>query len=389
MSVLVLAPPRGPCQDGRLAVTDRPIALQAVTDERLAAAVGGITPAYARKILADVHREQPIRSRTGLPQRAIAALEGRASVPRLEVTAEQHAADGFHKLRFASAGNASFEAVRIPLDKPGRFSVCVSSQAGCALACAFCATGRLGLLRNLETWEIVEQVRTVARGLAPGSRVRGVVFQGMGEPMANLDRVLAAIAVLTAPYAMQIDTRAVTVSTAGLPDGIRRLAREAPRVRLALSIGSARPELRARLMPITAAHSLTDVIDAGVEHARATGLSPMWAVTLLDGVNDSDDDAHALAALARSFLDRAGHEPRVSVIPYNRIDGDERDPFRRSSDARTAAFRDILSAAGFRSQRRYSGGGEVAAACGQLVAGASASTAPRRRARVTTDETRP
>ncbi len=260
------------------------------------------------------------------------------------------------------------ETVRIPLEKAGRFSVCVSSQAGCALACAFCATGRLGLQRNMEAWEIVEQVRVVRRGLTAAGlgRVHGVVFQGMGEPMANLDRVLEAIAVMCEPSAMAIDARAMTVCTSGLPTGILRLAREAPRVRLGISIGSARPEVRREIMPIDRAHSLDEVLDAACEHARVTGLAPMWAVTPLAGVNDSSEDAHALADRARLFAERAGVRPRVSVIPYNPIG--ENDPFERSSEEALERFRDAMASRGLFTHRRYSGGGDVAAACGQLAA---------------------
>ena len=160
--------------------------------------------------------------------------------------------------------------------------MCVSSQVGCALACAFCATGRLGLTRNLAAWEIVEQVRLV-RARLPRGRVSGVVFQGMGEPLANLDAVLAAIAVLTEPCAQGIDARAITVCTAGLPSGIRRLAHEAPNVRLGLSLSSAIAAHRRRVMPIADRHDLDDVLAAVAEHARTTGHAPMWAVTLLDG----------------------------------------------------------------------------------------------------------
>jgi 23S rRNA (adenine2503-C2)-methyltransferase len=246
----------------------------------------------------------------------------------------------------------------------------VSSQVGCALACAFCATGRLGLRRNLETWEIIEQVRLVRAGLAPGRRVHGVVFQGMGEPMSNLDRVLDAIAVMQEPCALGIDARAITVCTSGHPGGIRRLAREAPKVRLGLSIGSARPPVRKSLMPIDRAHSLDDVLDAAADHARLTGLAPMWALTLLAGVNDSADDAHALATRARAFATATGITPRLSLIPYNPIGA--ADPFSRATDAATSAFRTILTDAGLASHRRYSGGADIAAACGQLAATAPA-----------------
>src|SRR5205085_3533399 len=131
-------------------------------------------------------------------------------VPRLEVVSERRSAvDPFVKYVLRAGDGSVLETVRIPLERAGRYSVCVSSQVGCALACAFCATGRMGLQRNLETWEIVEQVREVRRTLREGERVHGVVFQGMGEPLANLDRVLQAIAVLTDPCARPVDARAI------------------------------------------------------------------------------------------------------------------------------------------------------------------------------------
>jgi 23S rRNA (adenine2503-C2)-methyltransferase len=343
--------------------------LQAVTDEELCARVPGVSPGQARKLLASVHREEPLAPRPGLPRRAIDAVSEHGHVPALRVTAEERSAlDPFRKLVVATGDGALVECVRIPLARRDRVTVCVSSQVGCALACRFCATGRMGLSRNLERWEIVEQVRVVRRLLPVGTRVHGVVFQGMGEPLANVDRVLGAIAVMTAPYALAIDARAITVCTAGLPAGIRRLAREAPGVRLGLSIGSAREEIRARLLPVSRAHPLAEVLDAAVEHARATGLAPMWAVTLLSGENDGDDDARALADLARAFSARAGVTPRLSVLDYNPIDIEARDPFRRSPPERVAAFRDVLAGAGLRSHRRYSGGADIAAACGQLAA---------------------
>lgn len=346
-----------------------PFALQGLTDAELCARVPGLDRAHARKLLSAVHRERAIAPRTGLPRAAIDAVLQRGHVPALAVAgALASRADPFCKYVLATADGHRIECVSMPLARPERVSVCVSSQVGCALACGFCATGRLGLRRNLETWEIVEQVRTVRRRLPAGTRVHGVVFQGMGEPLANLDRVVAAIAVLTAPYALAIDARAITVCTAGLPEGIRRLAHLAPRVRLGVSIGSARADVRARLMPITRAHALHEVLDAAADHARATGLAPMWAITLLRGVNDGPDEARALAALALDFQARTGHTPHLSVIAYNSIDHTGRDPFERSEPDRTGAFRDALTAAGIRSHRRYSGGSDIAAACGQLAA---------------------
>jgi len=351
-----------------LATTER-VALQALTDERLCALMPGLDGGHARKLLSAVHRDRDLGACPGVPRRVLEAIEARGHVPRLTLTDERASkVDPFLKYAFAAPDGARMEAVRIPLMRSGRFSVCVSSQVGCALACEFCATGRLGLSRNLAAWEIVEQVREVRRRVPGYARVTGVVFQGMGEPLANIDNVLAAIEVMCAPYAMAIDARSIIVCTAGLPAGIRRLAVAAPRVRLALSIGSALPAVRERLMPIARTHSLDEVLEAGTEHIAATGLSPLWAVTLLRGVNDGDEHAHALAQRANKFRASTGRTPRISIIAYNSIEHSGPDPFEPSEPARVAAFRAVLADAGLRSSRRYSGGPDVAAACGQLVA---------------------
>ena len=339
------------------------LALQALTPQKLAASVPGITLAEARKVVAQVHRGEAVAPSSAVRRTSADAVRAAGEIPGLEVVAETASAiDPFVKYLLDSRG-ARFETVRIPLEQPGRFTVCVSSQVGCALACAFCATGQLGLSRNLEAWEIVEQVRVV-RARLPAGRVHGVVFQGMGEPLANIDEVLAAIEVMTEPCALGIDARAITVCTAGLPAQIRKLAAAAPNVRLGVSIASAIAERRLALMPITRAHALDEVLAAAADHARATGHAPMWAVTLLAGVNDSDADAHALVARVRAFQAETGKRPRLSILAYNSI-GDG-DPFTRSP--REAEFRAVLSAAGLPSHRRYSGGSDVAAACGQLAA---------------------
>ncbi len=324
-----------------------------------------MTAAEARKIVAAVHRGDPIEGLAGVRRVAMERACSQGHVPVLEVReVRRSAVDPFVKLALATGDGHVIETVRIPLERAGRFSACVSSQAGCALACAFCAAGRLGRARNLEVWEIVEQGRHIRRTLSPGERVHGVVFQGMGEPLANVDRVIAAIRVMNDPCALAIDSRAITVCTSGLPSGIRQLAREVPKVRLGLSICSARGPVRRRLMPIDAAHPLEDVLDAVEEHARVSGLAPMWAVTPLAGVNDTEEDAEALAGLIRRFEARAGVRPRLSIVPYNAIDVADRDPFARGDVARFVAR---LVAHGVHPHLRYSGGADVAAACGQLA----------------------
>jgi 23S rRNA (adenine2503-C2)-methyltransferase len=348
------------------------VALQGVIPEELAARVPGVSLAEARRIVATVHAGGDFTAPNSAVRRsAREAVRARGHVPALAlVRSARSSFDSFLKLVLRTLDDRWIEAVRIPLERPGRFSVCVSSQVGCGLGCTFCATGRLGLTRNLETWEIVEQVRQVRATLdrSRGERVHGVVFQGMGEPLANLERVCGAVRVFTDSSALAIDARRITVSTVGLPSGIVRLARELPRVRLAWSIGSALPGERVQLMPIDRAHPLEDTYAACVEHARLTRLSPLWAVTLLAGANDSEEHARALAALARRFTGDVGRPPRISIIPYNRIADDALDPFRRVGADAEARFRETMHAVGVFTHLRYSGGSDVAAACGQLAA---------------------
>ncbi|MBM4360750.1 MAG: radical SAM protein [Deltaproteobacteria bacterium] len=331
------------------------------------ASLAGIELAEARRLVSWVH------NRGGLPPHAPAGVRRTSfeAVKRLgEVVSFEllercaSAVDPFVKYAFRTRDGFEVETVRIPLEKPGRFSVCVSSQVGCALACAFCATGRMGLSRNLETWEIVEQLRRVRSELPEGTRTHGVVFQGMGEPLANLEQVLAAIRVFSEPSATAIDRRNMTVCTAGLPAPIRRLAREIPEVRLGLSIGDVRPGKREALMPIDRAHPLDEVLEAVAEHALVTRNAPMWAYTMLASRNDDDDAAQALARKLLAFTERVGVRPRLSLIPWNPVDG---IAFERSASEALERFREVLRAHGVGSIVRYSGGGDVAAACGQLA----------------------
>lgn len=355
--------------------------LQAQTPERLARALG-VPEEDARRVVSCLHRGgDPYAPSSGVRRTSREAVVAGTFVPSLRVVdAAASALDPFQKLVLEAEDGERFETVRIPLERAGRYSVCVSSQVGCALACAFCATGKLGLRRNLATWEIVEQVRLVRQGLAgtPGARVHGVVFQGMGEPLANLDRVLEAIEVLSCPSGPAIDRKAITVCTSGLPAGIRRLADEAPNVRLGVSLASARRDVRRSLMPIEASHALDEVLEAAAYHVAASGQSPMFAVTPLAGVSDTDADADALADVVRGFAERTGKRPRLSLVPYNPVPG---DPFERTGEARFAAFRARLAERGVHAHVRYSGGSDVAAACGQLASVAEGGGEGRRAAR--------
>jgi 23S rRNA (adenine2503-C2)-methyltransferase len=340
-------------------------ALSALRPDELAS-LAGIDLVDARRLVSLIQKRGALPDRAPATIRRVALDRAKAAgtLPRLEIHERRASSvDPFVKYAFRTPDDKLIETVRIPLEKPGRFSVCISSQVGCALACRFCATGLMGLSRNLEIWELVEQVRQVRDELPPGGRVHGLVFQGMGEPLANVDRVIRAIRVLGEPSGLAIDQRNMTVCTSGLPLAIRKLTKELPHVRLGISIGDARKGRRAALMPIDETHPLDEVLIAAGEHASATGYAPMWAYTLLAGINDDAEASTALAGRALAFAERFSIRPRISLIPYNQIEG---APFERATDARLDAFRATMQALGVGSIVRYSGGGDVGAACGQL-----------------------
>ena len=240
-----------------------------------------------------------------------------------------------------------------------RATVCVSTQAGCAMACGFCATGQAGFERNLSTGEIVEQVVQAVRAARP-RRVSNVVFMGMGEPLANLDRVWPAVERLHG--ALGISARHLTLSTVGIVPGIRRLAREALPVNLAVSLHAANDELRNELVPINRRYPLAVLTEACRQYLTAKNrrLSFEWA--LIDGVNDRRTDVVELAAIARPL------RAHVNLIPLNPTPG---WPTRGTPPDGVRRFRDQLVALGVNATVRRNRGTDIAAACGQLRASAN------------------
>lgn len=341
--------------------------LLSLLPEQLVELVPSVELHEARRVLSFVHRTGALPAITPAGVRRDAFFLVRDSIElRTLIPAERVPSriDPFVKYAFRTHDDSIVEAVRIPLEKPNRYVVCVSSQTGCALRCAFCATGRLGAGRNLEAWEIVDQVRRVRDDLPAGGRVHGVVFQGMGEPLANIDAVLQSIRVMTDPSLQAIDARAITVSTAGILRTLPTFLSQAPRVRLGVSIGHADPERRQALMPIERSNPLRDVLAIAADHAQRTGIATMLSYTLLRGINDREKDADALASLLRDYVARATLAPRVSLIAYNPIGPD--DPFEPSDAQSADSFRDRLRSLRVPIVRRYSGGADVGAACGQL-----------------------
>ena len=339
----------------------------------------GVSEEVGRKLLAAaVQRgEEDLRSVRGVRRALLEAIESATSAAPLRVLRREAASDGFVKYLFELDGGAQVEAVRIPVpcEAPGadlsayagkekKYIVCVSSQAGCALACAFCATGRLGFSRNLAAHEIVGQILSVRR--EADRPVRGVVFMGMGEPFLNYEQVIAAARILCHPSGGSIDARAITISTAGIVPAIRRYTAEGHKFRLAVSLTQADARRRLPLMPIERTHPTGELVAALHDHARARRTRVLVEYVLLGGVNDSPADAEALAGL----LDRG--LVKLDLIDVN----GEVGGFHRTSREARSAFLDVLARAGIPFGIRYSGGQEVAAGCGQL-AGSNAPPGPR------------
>jgi 23S rRNA (adenine2503-C2)-methyltransferase len=263
------------------------------------------------------------------------------------------------KYLFELSGGSRIETVLMLY--PDRVTVCVSSQAGCAMGCGFCATGQAGFTRQLTTGEIVEQVVRAARKARElDRRLANVVFMGMGEPLANEANVWAAIERINGDIGL--GARHLTVSTVGLVPGIKRLTEWPMQVNLAVSLHAANDALRDEMVPINRRYPLGMLMDACADYLRAKGrrLSFEWA--LIDGVNDRDSDARELAALCRS-LPLAAH---VNLIPLNPTPG---YPTRGTPMARVHQFRDRLEALGTNATVRRNRGTDIDAACGQLAAG--------------------
>jgi len=251
----------------------------------------------------------------------------------------------------------------------GRNTVCVSSQIGCPLACTFCATGKLGFKRDLKYYEIVEQVLFWARYLKKfrasnfefrasdvSDSVTNIVFMGMGEPFLNYDNVMEAIKVLNDKDGFNLGIRKFSISTAGITEGIIKLAEEELAINLAISLHAPNDELRQELMPVAKKYTIKNILEAVDYYIDKTHRRVMFEYIMIDGVNDHEDEAKELAKLLRGKL------CFVNLIPYN-----ETGAFKGSSDSRITKFKNILMERGIQAIQRYRFGADIDAACGQLA----------------------
>jgi 23S rRNA (adenine2503-C2)-methyltransferase len=290
-----------------------------------------------------------------LPRALRADLERDFSLPRMPRPQVVTSRDDTRKLLFVLDARASIESVLIP--DPPRLTLCISSQAGCAMGCEFCATARLGLVRHLSAAEIVGQILAAQEYLALGERISNVVFMGMGEPLANYDAVVESIEILCADWGLGLSGRRVTVSTVGLVPQMQQLVRDTP-ASLAVSLTATTDAQRDQLMPVNRRFPLAALLGA----CRALPIPQRRRITfeyvLLAGVNDSAADAKRLSGLLH------GIRSKVNLIPFNAFPG---AAFDCPSAETVRRFREELLARGVHATVRQHRGRDVQAACGQLA----------------------
>ena len=272
-----------------------------------------------------------------------------------EVVAASCSADGTDKLLVRLPDGGEVECVLL---RDGvRRSICVSSQVGCAMGCVFCASGLDGVDRNLTTGEILEQMLLLQARLPDDERLSHIVMMGMGEPLANLDRVLAALEMAHSDDGLGISPRRITISTVGLPPAIDRLSASGVPYNLAVSLHAPNDELRTDLVPVNRKIGIDAVLDAADRYFDANGRRLTFEYVLLGGVNDSHDEARQLVALLKH------RTVMLNVIPYNPVDG---LPYRTPTKRSIGEFRKTLESGGVNVKFRQRKGSEIDAACGQL-----------------------
>lgn len=294
---------------------------------------------------------------TVLPLALRAQLAGVLNLASVSLVHEVTSGDGqTTKFLFEMRGGNQVEAV-LMRHRGGRTTACISSQAGCALRCDFCATGQGGFVRNMTALEIFDQATFVARRARDEhTTLTNLVFMGMGEPFLNYDAVMDAVALLNDPHGFNLGARRMTISTAGVVPGIKRFTKEGIQVNLAISLHAADDELRTRLMPINKKWPIALLMKAVHDYVATTRRKVFYEYLMLSGVNDRPDDARRLADLL------GGPLHHVNLIPYNATSA----PYERSQVVRMRRFSDILQERGVPTTIRHTMGDDIAAACGQL-----------------------
>jgi 23S rRNA (adenine2503-C2)-methyltransferase len=292
---------------------------------------------------------------TSLPRALRALLPDRAALSRPEIVRAQRSLDETRKFLFRLADGEEIESVLIPDD--GRLTACISTQVGCPLACRFCLTGLMGLRRNLVAGEIVGQVLALQDRLEEGERISNLVLMGMGEPLLNFLQVERALRILSDEYGANFSSRRITLSTAGHVPGIQKLAASDLGVNLAVSLSATTDAVRDQLMPINRRWPIVELLKACRAYPLPNRRRLTFEYVMLDGVNDSQEDAKRLVGLLR------GIRSKINLIPFNAAPD---LPDRASPRERVEAFQRILHDAGLTATIRESRGWDISAACGML-----------------------
>lgn len=316
-----------------------------------------------------IRRVAAFEEMSDLSLRLRSRLQQVAILPQLQFADPRRSVQDTSKFLFALPDGNKVESVRMHYLEhlgPGRVAVCLSSQVGCAMACRFCASGKLGLVRNLQAWEMVDQALQIQRLLDQSqtdnpnvepARVANIVFMGIGEPLHNFDNLLRAVKLLNCGDGFAVGMRHIAISTCGIVPGILKLAEQQLPLKLAISLHAANDELRSQLMPVNKRWNIEALLEACRVYQAASGRRITFEYVMLDGINDTFKDAERLVARLR------GIRALVNLIPWNAVD---HPTFRRSSRQQIRAFQERVCDLGIRCTVRREKGSDIDAACGQL-----------------------
>jgi 23S rRNA (adenine2503-C2)-methyltransferase len=318
----------------------------------------GVERFRARQMFRWIYRHGVTRfdEMSDLPQRLRGGFANELTITTPSVMARERSVDGTEKFLLRLSDGKHIESVFIP-DTPA-MTFCISTQVGCAMACQFCLTGKMGLVRNLSAGEIVGQVRVLADALAMRDRRFNIVLMGMGEPLHNYDETMKALRILADEHGLSVSPRRVTLSTVGLLPALERLATEPLMPNLAISLHATTDAIRGELVPLNRKYGVADIIDACKRFPLKRRNRITFEYVLLQGVNDAPEDARRLAKLL------SGVKSKVNLIPLNAAPG---IPFERPSDEAIDSFAQILADHHLTVSVRKSRGRDIRAACGQLI----------------------
>ena len=317
----------------------------------------GLEPYRAKQIAQWLYKKRvgSFDEMTNLSKEARRALSERAELHPLKLVKVEESSDGTRKYLFELKDGSRIESVFIP--EKGWNTLCVSTQVGCPAGCKFCLTAKDGFTRNLTPSEIVEQYIAVQRDVGEGRRISNVVFMGMGEPLLNFDNVKRAVEIMTDRDMLDLSTRKITVSTVGIVPGIDRMAKEMNKVKLAVSLHATTDEVRNYLVPLNRKYPIKEIMAALRRYPADNNRRIMIEYVMLDGINDSIEDAKRLAKMVK------GLPVKVNLIPFNPYPG---APFKPTPRERIEEFQKVLWDRNIAAFIRDSRGQDISAACGML-----------------------